>query len=436
MKVTTQTLENRQIEMSIEVEDERVQQALQSAARRIAGQINIPGFRKGKAPYPVVVRAIGEETLYDEMLKELAPKLVQEALQEANLNPYHLTDMAALKLKPLSFKVTLSLPPVVDLGDYRSLRVPFEAPPVPEEAINNTLEDIRQRNTVIEPAGDGPAEWGQVAVLHIAATVGEGEPLDFTEYADESGGISVLLDEQKESFLPGFSVNVVGMKVGDEKPFSLLVPADFSDEGLRGKTVNFTVKLNDLKKLVVPPLDDALAQTIGNYESLDQLRTVLHNAMEQNLKAQAEATYVDACVEKLAESATIEFPPILIEEELDRIIEEVDQRLRSQKMNLDEMLNIKKQTKEQYREEMKPRAIKRVRQGLAIGKFIEMENLAPEEGKENEIIHKALDRLTAICKGESPAIEAAAGESAPAEAPAVTPPAASQDEPILESNDK
>jgi len=422
VKVTTQTLEDRQIEIAIEVEDERVQQALQRTAKKIAGDINIPGFRRGKAPYGVVVRSIGEETLYDEMFRELGPKLIEEALLEADIMPFRPVDLRDMQLKPLSFKIIVPLPPVIDLGNYRSLRVPFQVPEVPEENVDEVLRTIQQRNTVLEPAGDGPAEMSQVAVLDISGTTADGRPIDFSELVDESGGVTLALDEQRD-LLPGFSAKLVGMMVGEEKEFDLEFPQDADDEepgdeegeSPQVEQAHFTVKLNELKKFYVPPLDDALAQTIGNYDSLDQLRQVLRESMERTAKSQAEGAYVDTCVERLAQEAKIEFPPVLADEELERVIKEVEQRLSKQKMSLKQLLDMKKQSEEEYRQEMRPRAVSRVRQGLALGQFIEAEDLEGEAQQGEEIINEAIARLTAICKGEVDFEAEAVAESVQAE---------------------
>lgn len=411
MKVTTQTLDDRQVEVAIEVEDERVQQALQRTARQIAQQVNIPGFRKGKAPYSVVVRAVGEQTLYNEMFKELGPQVAQEALEEAGLVPYRPVEPGDMQLKPLSFKLIVPLAPIVELGDYNSLRAPFRVPPVSEDMINQALEALRQRNTTIEPAGDGPAEWGHIAVLTIDAITEDGQVLDLR--TDESGTVSLALDQQQDPLLPGFAANVVGMRVDEEKSFSLTFPSNLEEESLRGQGVNLTVKLVELKKLFIPPLDDSFAQTVGSYDTLDQLRAILRQAMEQSALAQAEEAYAEGCIDQLAQAAKIEFPPVMTEEELDRMLEETTQRLQGQKMSLAEFLNLKKQTEREYRDEMRPRAVKRIRRGLALRGFVEAEGFTFDEEKDQDnqqVIAKVITRLVSICKGEAgsqPAEEAA-----------------------------
>lgn len=387
--------------MTIAVEDEHVQQALQRAAKRLAGQINIPGFRKGKAPYPVVMRAVGEHTLYEEMFKEQGEQWVKEALQEADLVPFRQVGMSDLQLKPLSFKVTVPLAPLVELGEYRDLRVPFAAPPVPESQVDQVLEGFRQRYSVIEPAGDGPAGWGHIAVLDLAAIADDGQPLNFSSLA-ENGSVSLPLDEQRDALWPGFSANIIGMSAGEVKTFDLRAPDDVESAALRGQTVHFSVRLNELKRLYIPPLDDTLAQTVGNYDTLDQLRAAVRQTLEQTSLAQAKAAYADTCIERLAESARIEYPPVLVEEELDKLIEEIKERLSAQKMSLEELLNIKKQSLEDYRAEMKPRAAARLKQTLAFSAFLAAEKLTADEQDGEKLTARAIARLTAICRGEAP----------------------------------
>jgi trigger factor len=417
VKVTTQALENCQIEMTIEVEDARVQEALQRTAKQISGSVSIPGFRKGKAPYSVVVRALGgEDALYKEMFKEVGPKWVQEALKETDFTPLRAGEITDFQKTPLSFKVTFAMPPVIELGDYRALRVPYAVPPVPEEDVDKAIDIIRQRNMVVEPAGDGPAEWDHAVSFGISATVGPGnEALGFGSVTDESGNINMMLDQASDPLLPGLAANIVGMKVGEQKTFSLTIPADFAQENLRGQTVTATITLNDLKRVFLPPVDDALAQTVGNFETLAQLRDSLRGSLQQTLAAQYDAGYAEQCIEQLVQAATIEFPPVLIEEELDKLLDEARERLREQKMSLEEFLNIKKQTVEQYREEMKPRAATRLKKGLALSRFVEAENLFPEKADETDgekMAARALDRLVKICRGES--LEPPAAEPAPA----------------------
>jgi trigger factor len=457
VKVTSQTLENCQVALTIEVEDERVQQALHHAARHIANNSRIPGFRKGKAPYNVVVRAVGEETLYQEMLEELGPQLYKEALTEGQIEPYAVGHLDEMKKNPLVLKFIVPLRPTVELGDYRSLRVPYGAPQVTDEQVDEVLESLQERNAIMEPAGESPVELNQVATVTLDAKLDPA--MDETLFHEQD--VPILVAETTDFPFPGFALNLVGMKVGEEKSITLTVPEDYDDETLQGKTVYVQTKLNDLKVRRVPPLDDALAQTIGEYETLDALRNAVRNTLEQQARREADTRYANTCAEKLVEQAQVEFPPEMVGTELDSIVERTKKRLSEQKMSWEEFLNIKKQTEEQYRDEMRPQATNNVRQALTLGRMAELEKLevtddevsaalqsvADSYSENNSQVLEALSstefkrsvrldlftskimgRLVSICKGENPPLPAIeepeldAESTAPATEPSVPEP--------------
>jgi trigger factor len=443
VKVTSQTLENRQVALTIEVEDERVQEELRRAAKHIANTTNIPGFRKGKAPYHIVLRTFGEDALYREVVDQIGEEVYRQALEQSNLDLYSVGHIDDVQLKPLVFKATVPLRPIVDLGDYRSLRVPFIAPEVSDEAMDKVLKDLQESNATLEPAGEGPVEWDQTAVLTVDGRLGPNE--DAATIVHEHD-LSMPVTETTGLPFSGFASQIIGMKVGEEKSFELVVPEDSDDEDLRGKTVYFEVKLEDLKVRRVPSLDDALAQTVGEYETLAALRENVRAGLLQQAMNEAESKYADECAQQLADQAHVEFPPQMVEEELDDMVERVEHRLSDQKMSLDEFLNIKKQSREEYREEMRPRAEKNVRRTLALGGLVErekldvaddevmaaiesiaarygenaakiQEQLSSAQGqrsiKLNLLTAKVVGRLVSICKGENPPLPA---EDEPAQA--------------------
>ena len=432
MKVTSQLLENRQASLTIEVEDERVQKALQGAARRLSGRLNIPGFRKGKAPYSVVLRTVGEEGLYEEAIDELGQAVYREALEQSGLDPYGPGQMDDVQLKPLVFRMTVPLRPAIDLGDYRSVRVPYTPPQATDEEITQVLKGLQERHTMLEPAGEGPAEMGQVAVLTVEGRLSQADEAPTFMHEHD---VNLLLAEETDFPLPGFISHIVGIKTGEEKSFDMVVPETDDDAELRGKTVYFKVKLEDLKMRTVPPLDDAFAQTVGDYETLDALRNAVRADLLQQARQEAESRYTDECLKKLVEQSQIEFPPQMVEEELDNIVERTERRLKDQKMNLDEFLNIKKQTREDYRAELRPKAENNIKRGLVLSELAVREgltvsrdeltvainmisagygekadqvrqSLSSDEGRQSLSVSlltdKVMARLMSICKGENP----------------------------------
>ena len=433
MKVTSQLLENRQAALTIEVDDERVQQALHQTAKRVSGQVNIPGFRKGKAPYNVVVRAVGEDRLYKEMLEQSGERFYREALEETRLDPYGPGQLDDVKRKPLVLHFTVPLRPTVELGDYRALRVPITAPEIKDEAVEPVLKSLQERNVIMEGAGEGPLEVNHTAVVTIEGTLGAGTDENKTIIHEHN--VNLLVADTTDFPFPGFVQHLIGMKVGEEKSFEMTVPESAGDAELSGKAVYFQVKLEDLKVRRVPPLDDALAQTVGEYETLGALRAAVRESLLQQAMQEAESKYGEECLQKLVEQAHVEFPPNMLEDELDDLVKRAEQRLKDQKMNLDEFLNIKKQSRDEYRNELRPRAENNVRRALVLGTLAEAEGLkvsndevteridmlagqygaqaaevvsalSSAEGKRSlglsVLTDKVYTRLMSICKGENP----------------------------------
>ena len=378
--------------LTIEVEPERVDAALAKAARRIAGQANIPGFRKGKAPRDIVERMFGRDALLQEALDDLGQQVYREALKQANIEPYGPGQMEDIQQEPLVLKMVVPLAPVVDLGDYRSLRVPFEVAEVKDSDIDQQIGHLRERHAIIEPAPEGtPADWDHLVTLKIESTV-EGRP--FFSRQDAS---LVLEKEHLDGVIPvvpGFEEQVIGMKAGDERTFGLPVPAstDEADYGdFAGKTAEFKVSLQEIRLRTLPDVDDALAQTVGDFETLDALRDAIRQNIADANRREAESAYVDRVLDELLKTARIVFPSLMIDEELDEMLERTDKRVRDLGVSMDDYLKALSKTRDEYRAEMRPTAEAHVQRGLLLSRVVEMEGLRVEDAE----IGKGIDAVSA-----------------------------------------
>jgi trigger factor len=434
VKVTTEPRENRQLALTIEIEPERVEAALAKAARSIAGKTNIPGFRKGKAPRHIIEQMFGKGALLEEALDDLGQQVYREALDQEKIEPYGPGHMEKVETDPtLVLRMVVPLAPQVELGDYRSLRVPFEVLAIDDHEIDHQIEHLRERHAIVEPAAEGASvDWGCQVSLDVSSTV-EGRP--FVEQQDVGLAVEKEHLDDRVPILPGFEEQIVGMKVGDEKSFSLPVPDEDDYGDFRGKTAEFKATLKDLRLRSLPDADDALAQTVGDFETLDALRDAIRQDIVDAKVREAESAYVDKVVDKLLETARIEFPPLMADGELDEMLERTDKRLRDQNLNLEEYLKVLGKTRDEYRAELRPTAEGHLKRGLLLSRIVELENLRVDESEvadeieavsaaygqrakdarsalstqdskrrlELELLtRKALDRLTAIAKGEAP----------------------------------
>ncbi len=389
MNVTTELRDNRQMLLTIEVPQERVDAALAQAARRLSQKYKIPGFRPGKAPRDVVERVVGKQALLEEVVDDLGPKVYKEALDAHNIEPYGMGEMEDFSLEPMVFKMIVPLAPVIDLGDYKSLRVPYIEPTVDEHEVEHQLEHIRDNNAILEPVSDDAvAEANMIATVDIEGTV-DGAPFISKQ---EKVTINLYPPLDRDEEMLDFSEPIIGMKPGEDKTFTLPVPDTERYGEFRGKTAEFNVHLYGLQRRELPALDDALAQTVGDYETLEALKTEIRSELATTAQRQADDRYGDECMETLVKHATIDVPPQMIKVEVDELVARTERRLKEQQMKMDDYLEALGKTDEQYREELKPTAEVRLKRGLALNQLVKAEDLTVSD----EEVEQQIDRLAAV----------------------------------------
>ncbi len=477
LKIEQKPLDTCEMELTVEVDAERLDKAKRAAARRLAQKYSIPGFRKGKAPYEIVLHTVGEGTVMEEAADDLWEDAYKAALEETKLEPYAPGRLAEVKLNPMVFVFKVPTQPEVDLGAYRSVRLGYTEPSVTDEALDETLEHMREHQAVLEPV-ERAAQIGDVIRLDIAGVLkpppdvpaepspeneaasplsppspmADETPISFSSSAtggmqrggDEPAGDEFLMDDKDVEVLlqpdlnwplPGFAEKVVAMAVGDVRHFELNFPGDYGNESLRGRLAHFDVKCNSVKSRTVPEWDDELAKSLGDYDSLADLRAKVRDELLELAKRRMDEEYGKSAVDTVVAGTTVKFPPALLSREVDDLVDDLDRRLREQKLTVKEYLKIQKITEEQMRQDLEPHARERLRRSLALGKVIEVEGLtvteeevaahietvaAPfgaqaaqfktllnsEPGRRSIRVdllsQRAVDRVKAIAKGENP----------------------------------
>ena len=448
LKIETHTHEDRTMHMTVEVPEERVRPALQKAARELSKRYPVAGFRPGKAPYEHIVRQFGERAVYEVAMDDLSQSVYQEALDQEKIEAYGAASLNDFELKPMVLKFTVPLKPVVEMGDYRALRVPYDPPGVPEDEFERVLDSLRERQAVLEPV-DRPAALGDVATLDINSFINEG--LNPSDFLMTDKDVALQLDENADWPMPGFVPQVVGMAANDTRKFDLTFPTDYANESLRGQIAHFEVTCKEVKQRTLPEWNDELAKEIGDFQTLDELKVRVREDLQKQAERSTLREYQDKVLNQLVEQTTVQYPPALLETEVDDLIEDLDSRLREQRLTLEDYLKIEGKTKEQLREEFKPRAEQRLKRALVLGRIVEAEKvevqpeevveqieqssalwgeqaprvrdyLASDKGRQSLVVDmlttKALERITTIAKGEEvPPVEPATEEK-PVEAPA------------------
>lgn len=369
MKFTTEPLENRQVSLMIEVEPERAQSEMQKAARRLASRGRIPGYRKGKAPYAVVASHYGEEAIFDEMLDGFVDHALREALAETGIKPYAPAILTDITQDPLTLKLTIPLAPEVNLGNYREIRKEFPEVTVGDEEVNDALERIRRDQGSWVPV-DRAAEKGDMVFVTFTGTV------DGEKVFDEPEDFPLIVGEVYGEPLPGFSEQLAGAKAGDDLQFTLTAPDDYPKGELAGKSCEFRVHVVSIRALELPALDDDLAKMVGDYDTLDALRARVREALLEERKHQAEEQFANDVLDMIVAQSTVQYPPVVLEEELDEMMEDIEAQLERQDRDLDSYLNLAGQTREEFRVSLKPRAERNLHRMLVLAKIREAEKIS------------------------------------------------------------
>ena len=376
MKVTNEKIEDRQAFLTIEMEPTEVEESLEEAYRRLVMKAKIPGFRKGKAPRAVLERYVGKESLLEEALNSLIPEAYEKAVNEQELEAIAQPQIEITQTDPVVFKAIVPLKPEVKLGDYQSIKVKPQPAAVIESDVDAVMEQLRHQHATWEPVAR-PAAFGDLAALDIESSI-DGEP-----FINRQGVQYQVL--QGESFpVPGFAEQLIGVKVGEEKEFQLQFPADPPDGELAGKATWFKVRVSEIKKEILPELNDELARAVSpEFETLDLLRQRAFTDLKLRAEERARLDFEERVMDAVVEVSQIETPPVLVEREIGQIL---SQYFRGSTEQMEEYLGRANKTVEELREETRPLATKRVIRALALGKIMEEEKIEVSDAEiDNEI---------------------------------------------------
>ncbi len=368
MKVTREKTENSQAFLSVEMEPAEVEESLKKSYHRLVEKANIPGFRKGKAPRDIFEQFIGKESLLDDALNILIPQAYEKAIKEQQIEAIARPSIELTQTDPVIFKATVPLEPTLELGDYHQLRVAREPVELTEDDVNDVMEQLRLQRAIWEPV-ERAVDFEDLVVFDIESNTGDDPFINQKE-----AQYQVLHDLDYPA--PGFAEQLVGMKGGEDKEFALQFPPDYSKSELAGKEASFKVKVAEIKQRILPELNDEFAREINpDCETLDSLREKVSADLKLKAEERARVDYEERALDAAVDLAELEFPPILVEMETDRLLREQAQRLQMGGKGLEEYLRIVNKTEAELREELQPIATKRVTRSLVLGKIAEEEKV-------------------------------------------------------------
>jgi len=350
------------------METAEMELGMEDGYKHLVTKVNVPGFRKGKAPRAVVERYLGKGRILEEAIDHIIPNAYQNACKEQSIEPYAQPTVEITQAEPLIFKAVVPLAPTVELNDYKSIRMTPETAEVKNSDVDAVIEQLRHQHATWEPV-ERPLALNDLAVIDINGMV-EDKP-----YARKAAA-QYQLNEANITPAPGFSQAIAGMKKEEEKEFDMPFPPEYPNKEVAGKTAHFKVKLHEIKEEKLPDINDEFPKQIStDIKTLAALKEEAKKNLLQRAEDKARMDFEEKVVNAAIEKANVFFPPVLIDIEINRIINEQARQLQMTGKGMEEYLHSINKTPEQLQEDLRPIATKNVTASLLLEKVAEVEKV-------------------------------------------------------------
>lgn len=387
MSVQIEKLEKNMAKLTVEVPAENVEKAIQGAYNKMKKSINIPGFRKGKAPRQLIEKMYGKEVFYNDAIDAMLPSAYSDAVEECGeeIVSHPQIDVVQIESgKPFVFTATVAVKPAVELGEYKGIQVEKAPIEVKDEEIEAQITKEREANSRTVTVDDRAVAQGDIVTLDFEGFVdgvafegGKGENYDLTIGSN--------------TFIPGFEDQLVGAEIGKELDVNVTFPEEYGAKELAGKAAVFKCKVNGIKVKELPAVDDEFAQEVSEFDTLDEYKADIKAKLLKEKEDEAARAKEDAVIGKIIEGAKMEIPDAMVEYQTRQMLDEFAQRIQSQGISLDQYFQFTGLTEEKYMEEMKPRALQNIQSRLVLEAVAQAENLVAEEADIEEEIKKMAD---------------------------------------------
>ena len=382
MQITRTPAPKSTVQLQIELPPDRLDRAVDAAVRALARRTRIPGFRPGKAPRPVLERHLGPGVVLDEAVDHLMQDAYREALVEEGILPLSNADVEVVQAeegKPLIFKATVPVRPEVTLGDYKHFNFRPDIETIDGPRVDQVVEELRDQNATLAAVEDRGAKDGDYAVISFVGSK-DGQPFE----GGTSERMPLILGQER--LIPGFERNLVGLKVGDTTEFDVTFPDDYPEASLAGQPAHFSAELKELREKILPDLDDDFVASLGDFDSLGELRSDISRRLEANAIDRARHQFADRIIEYAVANATVELPEVLIDQEVEVMHDEFRGSLARQGIGEEAYLKAVEKTSEDLHADFRPNAEKRAKTLLVLSKVADVEGVVvPEAEVEAEV---------------------------------------------------
>jgi len=388
MSVSVEKLEKNIVALEVTVDAEKFVVAVKQAAKVLAKKVNVPGFRKGKAPRQMVELHVGKEALYDEALDHIIGPAYAEAVVESGISP---VDRPAVDLvqieegKDLIFKAKVTVKPDVELGEYVGLHIEQDAATVTEEQVLGELKNQQQQHARLITLEEGKVQNEDTVTVDFEGFTGDvpfagGKAEDY-ELAIGSG-----------TFIPGFEEGLIGTEIGQHVDVNVTFPAEYHSEELAGKEAVFKTSIKKIQRKELSSLDDEFAKDVSEFETLDELKADLRNKLLKQGESQAKADHLKAITSKVVDNASVEIPEVMFTERIKGMVEDLKRNLAQQGMTIEQYYEFSSTTEEVMLEQLRPQAAEGVKTDLVLEAIAKAEGIQVTEDEVDEEIQKLGER--------------------------------------------
>ncbi len=382
MSLQVEKLENNMVKLTIEAEPEKLVKAIQSVYLRTRGRIQIPGFRKGKAPRHMIERLYGKGVFLEDAANELIPDEYRKAVEESGLDIVSRPNLEVTQIeegKPFIFTAEVALKPEVTLGEYKGLEVPAIDRTVTDEDVDAEIKKEQEKNARTITVEDRGAEKDDTVTI------------DFEGFVDgvafEGGkGSDYPLSIGSNTFIPGFEDQLIGAKAGDHVEVKVTFPEDYQPDSLAGKEAVFQCDVKKVETKELPELDDEFAQDVSEKDTFEEYKAEVRETLQNRKNDQAKTQLENAVVDKAIENATMDIPDAMVDTQVEQMFEDFASRMQAQGLSMEQYFQYTGMNAASFKEDAKPQALKRIQTRLVLEKVVEAENIeATDEEFDAEI---------------------------------------------------
>lgn len=372
MQITTKQLSDTQAVLTVVADAAELKKIKEHVLRDLAKQVRVPGFRSGKVPPAVVEKNIDQATLQSEFLEHAINDLYPGAVEQAGLRPVARPEIEVKKFVPfetVEFEAKMSVIGEIKLADYKKIKLARKPVKSTDKDVDEVVKALLQRAAVPTDV-DRAAQANDQAVIDFKGVDDKGETVNGAD------GTDYPLPLGSNTFIPGFEENVIGMKAGEEKAFTLKFPKDYGVKALANRDVTFTVTVKKVQELAEPVLDDKFAASVGPVKTVDELKADIKRELETEKQRQADLDYESELVKILADKSTLSVPQALIDEQIEHMLREVQQNLVYRGQTIQEFLEAEGKTEDEYKKDvLAPQAEERIKAGLVLAEVAEKEKI-------------------------------------------------------------